>query len=130
MKEVVMYGYSKCSTCRNARKWLEAGGVKVTFKDIVEHPPGAAEITRWVALSGLPLDKFFNTSGEVYREMKLKDKLSTLSPDDKINLLSGNGKLIKRPVVTDDEQVTVGFQEAAYRSVWLGEQGASTAERK
>lgn len=125
MKEVVMYGYSKCSTCRNARKWLETAGVKVTFKDIVEHPPRAAEITRWVALSGLPLDKFFNTSGEVYREMKLKDKLSTLSPDDKINLLSGNGKLIKRPVVTDDEQVTVGFQEAAYRSVWLGEQDAS-----
>lgn len=124
MRKVVMYGYSKCSTCRNARKWLEAAGVEVDFRDIVEKPPTAAEITRWVALSGLPLDKFFNASGEVYREMKLKDKLTTLSPDDKISLLSGNGKLIKRPVVTDGKQVTVGFQEVAYRTVWLGEQGA------
>jgi len=121
MAKVVMYGYSKCGTCRNARKWLEAAGVEVEFNDLVEQPPAAEEITGWLELSGLPLDKIFNTSGEVYREMKLKDKLTNLSSAEKISLLSSHGKLIKRPVVTDGKQVTVGFQEAAYRKVWLGE---------
>ncbi|MCL6457183.1 MAG: arsenate reductase family protein [Gorillibacterium sp.] len=116
---VTLYGYTKCGTCRNARKWLEAEGVTTEFIDLVETPPTATQLRLFVEQSGLDLSKFFNTSGEVYKQLKLKDKLANLTRDEKISLLSANGKLIKRPIVTDGKRVTVGFKTEEYRKVWI-----------
>lgn len=114
----IMYWYPKCGTCRNANKWLIAHGIEAQTIDLVQHPPEKAELERLVEQSGLELNKFFNTSGELYRELQLKDKLPGMSRDDKLELLAANGKLIKRPIVTDGERVTVGFKEDEFARVW------------
>jgi arsenate reductase len=110
--------YPKCSTCRLALKSLQSKGHEVTVRDINEDTPTPAELKQLVADSGLELKKFFNTSGEVYRELGLKDKLAGLSEEEKLELLSQHGMLIKRPIVTDGKQVTVGYKEADYEQVW------------
>ncbi|GIP34359.1 arsenate reductase family protein [Paenibacillus sp. J2TS4] len=113
-----MYGYPKCSTCRNALKWLQSKGHEVTTVNVFEEPPSEEELTDLLSKSGLELKKFFNTSGEVYKEMNLKDKLGQMSVEEQIRLLASNGRLIKRPVVTDGSRVTVGFKEELYKQVW------------
>lgn len=118
MSNLKVYQYPKCSTCRSAVKWLKGQDHELTLQHIVEQPPTVEELRELVKHSGLPLKKFFNTSGEVYRELGLKDKLADLSEDEQLALLSGNGMLIKRPVVTDGKQVTVGFQTGQYEEVW------------
>ncbi|WNQ10224.1 arsenate reductase family protein [Paenibacillus aurantius] len=115
---LTLYGYAKCGTCREAKKELEAKGYDVHFHDIVESPPPVEEIRRLVETSGLPLSKFFNVSGEVYREWKLKDRLPGMNEEEKLELLASNGKLIKRPIVTDGKRVTVGFKKPDFGQAW------------
>ncbi|MES2745142.1 MAG: Spx/MgsR family RNA polymerase-binding regulatory protein [Bdellovibrionota bacterium] len=103
-----LYGYKKCSSCRDAEKVLLAHKIPYEFIDITENPPSAVELKSIVKNSGLELKKFLNTSGEVYRSMGLKDKLKNYSDDELIKLLATNGRLIKRPLLVDKTKVTVG----------------------
>ena len=91
--------YPKCSTCQKARKWLEANHLEFTERHIVEENPSYEELKEWYAESGLPLKKFFNTSGMLYKEMQLKDKLPTMSEEEQLKLLATNGMLVKRPLI-------------------------------
>ena len=103
--------YPKCSTCKKAEKWLKENGVGYTMRNIAEENPTYEELKEWHGRSGLALKKFFNTSGVLYREMKLKDKLADMSEDDQLRLLATDGMLVKRPIVVADNQVLVGFKE-------------------
>jgi len=118
MSKLKVYQYPKCGTCRNAVKWLQNEGHELELQHIFEQPPKKDELADLIAKSGLELKKFFNTSGEVYKEMNLKDKLPGLSDEEKIELLSSNGRLIKRPIVTDGSKVTVGFKAEQYQEAW------------
>lgn len=111
--------YRKCSTCIKALKWLEANGVKFEERPIVEENPTYEELKAWHEKSGLPVKKFFNTCGLVYKEMGLKDKLPTMSDDEQLKLLATDGKLIKRPLVVGDDYVLVGFKEAEWAEKML-----------
>ena len=115
---ITFYGYKKCSTCRNAEKILEAAGRKHAFVDITEAPPSKAELKRIQAQSGLPLKKLFNTSGEQYKLLGIKDKIGSLSDSEAFDLLAGNGRLIKRPLVTDGKKSTVGLDAAVFSKAW------------
>ncbi len=116
---LTFYWYPKCGTCRNAKKWLDAH--QLTYKEIhiVEHPPSRDELQQFFEKSGLELKKFFNTSGQKYRELGMKDKMSTATEDELLELLASDGMLIKRPLVTDGGKVTVGFKEEEYEKMWL-----------
>ena len=103
--------YPKCSTCQKAKKWLEGQKIKYTERHIVEDNPTYEELKEWYEKSGLMLKKFFNTSGLLYREMELKDKLPSMSEEEQLQLLSTNGMLVKRPLVITDDTVLVGFFE-------------------
>lgn len=116
--QLTVYWYPKCGTCRGAAKWLEARGYALHASDLFQQAPSASELTKVIRNSGLPLKKFFNVSGEVYKEMGLKDKLGSMSGEEQIALLASNGRLIKRPIVTDGTKVTVGFKEDEYAQVW------------
>lgn len=118
MKKLTMYQYSKCSTCRDAVKVLKSNGYEIHSIEIFDNPPDIETLSELIHLSGLEIKKFFNTAGEVYREMGLKDKLEGVSDQEKIALLSSNGRLIKRPIVTDGKQVTVGFKKDQYQDIW------------
>src|SRR5690606_38410029 len=98
---ITFYGYRKCSTCRKAEKALEAGGIPYTFRDITETPPPKTTLKKILTQSGVPLKKLFNTSGEQYKLLGIKDKLATMTEAQALELLAGNGRLIKRPLVTD-----------------------------
>ena len=113
-KRLTVYWYPKCGTCRKAKKWLDEHGVEYDLVDIVENAPDAETIRRWVEQSGLEVRKFFNTSGQVYRELGLKDKLVNMDKEEMIQLLASDGKLLKRPIVTDGHRVTVGFSEETF----------------
>lgn len=115
---VTMYGYPKCSTCVKAKKALEQHGVEVDYKHIVEETPSATTIQELHQKSGEPLKKFFNTSGQSYRSQGIKDKLPTLSEDEQYKLLASDGMLLKRPIVTDGKEVTIGFKEEMYQGKW------------
>ncbi|TMV44721.1 arsenate reductase family protein [Paenibacillus mesophilus] len=118
---VTVYLYPKCGTCRDALKSLDRKGVKPDeVVNIFETAPSAERLAEMIVKSGLGIKKFFNTSGEVYKEMQLKDKLPGMSEADMIALLASNGRLIKRPIVYDGERVTVGFKEDEYERVWKG----------
>lgn len=108
--------YPKCSTCQKAKKWLEEHKINYTERNIAENNPSYEELKEWHARSGLPLKRFFNTSGLLYKEMKLKDKLPTMSEDEQLKLLATNGMLVKRPILIDEDTVLVGFKEAEWRS--------------
>lgn len=103
--------YPKCSTCQKARKWLEERGLEFQDRHIVEQNPTKEELKAWYEKSGLPLKRFFNTSGNKYKELQLKDKLSAMSEEEQLELLSTDGMLVKRPVLVDDDFVTTGFKE-------------------
>ena len=102
--------YPKCSTCQKAKAWLEERGISYDLRGIKQDNPTVEELTAWYRKSGLPLKKFFNTSGLVYKEMKLKDKLPAMSEAEQIALLASDGKLIKRPLLISENQVLVGFK--------------------
>ena len=111
--------YPKCSTCKKAKKWLDTNNVTYTDRHIVEDNPSYDELKRWHQKSGLPLKKFFNTSGMLYKEMQLKNKLPDMSEDEQLKLLSENGMLVKRPIIVADEYVLVGFKEAEWEAKLL-----------
>ena len=106
--------YPKCSTCQKARKWLEEHGIKYTERHIVEQNPAYEELKVWYGKSGFPLKKFFNTSGLLYKEMQLKEKLPAMSEEEQLKLLATNGMLVKRPLLVNDEMVLVGFKAAEW----------------
>ncbi|MEK3881820.1 arsenate reductase family protein [Paenibacillus sp. PL2-23] len=118
--KVTIIEYPKCSTCRAAVKSLKAKGNEVTTRDIVNDTPSAKELKELLAISGMDIKKLFNTSGEVYRELGLKDKLPAMSEEEKLDLLSQHGMLIKRPIVTDGKKVTVGYKEELFEQQWGG----------
>lgn len=109
--------YPKCSTCIKAKKKLESLEISVTLRDIVLENPTKEELTSFYKKSNLPLKKFFNTSGLLYKEMNLKEKLPSMSEDEMLTLLSTNGKLIKRPLLVGDDFVLVGYKEDAYEKL-------------
>ena len=106
--------YPKCSTCQKAQKWLDAKGVAYELRNIKEQKPTADELRAWYKMSGLPLKKFFNTSGLLYQSMGLKDKLSAMSEDEALHLLATDGMLVKRPLLIGNDFVLVGFREAQW----------------
>ena len=107
--------YPKCTTCQKAQKWLEENGVAYTLRNIKEDKPSYEELAAWYAKSGLPLKKFFNTSGLLYKSLALKDKLPDMSEEEMLRLLATDGMLVKRPLLIGDGFVLVGFQEAAWK---------------
>nr|WP_295277893.1 arsenate reductase family protein [uncultured Blautia sp.] len=107
--------YPKCSTCQKAKKWLDNQGIEYTERHIVEDNPTYEELREWYQKSGLPLRRFFNTSGMLYKEMKLKDKLPEMSEEEQLKLLATNGMLVKRPLLITEDKVFVGFKEAERR---------------
>ena len=106
--------YPKCTTCQKARAWLEARGLPAEVRDIKTQNPTEAELRRWHALSGLPLKRFFNTSGLQYKALALKDKLPGMSEEEMLRLLAADGMLVKRPLLVGDDLVLVGFKEAEW----------------
>lgn len=106
--------YPKCSTCQKAKKWLDDQNLEYTDRHIVEDNPDYDELKEWYEKSGLPLKRFFNTSGMLYREMQLKDKLETMSEEEQLRLLATNGMLVKRPLIVDGDTVLTGFREAEW----------------
>ena len=106
--------YPKCSTCQKAKKWLDAKEISYEERDIKTENPTKEELTEWYKKSGLPLKRFFNTSGMLYKEMKLKDKLPEMSEDEQLTLLATDGMLVKRPLVVEGNVVLAGFKEAEW----------------
>lgn len=107
--------YPRCGTCRKAAKWLEANNMDVVSRHIVEENPTKKELSGWIDRSGLPISKFFNTAGMVYKEQNLKEKVKTASRDELLDILSSNGMVIKRPLVITDDFVLVGFNENEWK---------------
>ncbi|MDD7288294.1 MAG: arsenate reductase family protein [Evtepia sp.] len=108
--------YPRCSTCKKAQKWLEENQVPYTFRDIKEDNPTLEELKTWHAQSGLPLKKFFNTSGQLYRSMELSKKLPDMSEEEQLALLASDGLLVKRPIAVDGDKVLVGFKQADWEA--------------
>ncbi len=106
--------YPRCSTCRKAKDWLDENAPKYEFRDIKTNNPTAEELESWHTKSGLPIKRFFNTSGQLYRELGVKDKLPTMSDQEAYDLLATDGMLVKRPILVMDETVLVGFKQAEY----------------
>lgn len=106
--------YPKCSTCRKAKKWLDTHNVTYVDRHIVENNPTYDELKQWHEKSGLPLKKFFNTSGIMYKNLQLKDKLQTISEEEQLKLLATNGMLVKRPLIVDGDMVLTGFRETEW----------------
>ena len=111
--------YPKCTTCQKAEKYLKEKGVAYTMRHIKEDNPTLEELTAWYKLSGLPLKRFFNTSGMLYKELQLKDKLPTMSEEEQLKLLATDGMLVKRPLVVTDEFVLAGFKEKEWQAKGL-----------
>ena len=111
-----VYSYSKCGTCRNAIKDLEAKKIKFEVIDITENPPSKKVLKSAVKAKGL--QKVFNTSGVQYRELKIKDKIKSLTEAQAIDLLASNGRLIKRPIAVDKDKITIGFNADEYQQIW------------
>ena len=111
---MVFVNYPKCGTCRKARQFLEEKGIAFEDRNIKEQNPTAEELKVWIEKSGLPIKKFFNTSGMLYRQMELKDKLPNMSEQEMIELLATDGMLVKRPILVSEDKVLVGFRQAEW----------------
>ena len=109
--------YPKCSTCQKAKAWLDARGAAYQAHDIKQEPPTLDELRKWYKMSGMELKRFFNTSGMLYKEMKLKDRLPTMTEEEQLALLATDGMLVKRPIVVSGDRVLVGFKEKEWESV-------------
>lgn len=107
--------YPKCSTCQKAQKWLDENGVKYELRDIKLDNPNADELAKWYALSGLPIKRFFNTSGLLYKSMNLKEKLPTMTESEMLELLATDGMLVKRPLLIGEDFALTGFREAEWK---------------
>lgn len=109
--------YPKCSTCQKAQKWIDSQEIGYELRNIKEKNPSAAELKEWYQKSGLPLKRFFNTSGLVYKSMNLKEKLPNMSEEEQLELLATDGMLVKRPMLITESQVLVGFKEAEWEQL-------------
>lgn len=114
---ILFLEYPKCTTCKKAKAWLTENGVEFTERHIVENNPTEEELKEWIGKSGLPLKRFFNTSGMKYRELGLKDKLLDMTEEEQIALLATDGMIVKRPLLIGDNFVIPGFKEAAWKEV-------------
>lgn len=124
MKKLRIYEYAKCSTCRNALNFLDRNKVTYQKAAILDTPPTRAELTQMLAAQGGNLRKLFNTSGEVYREMKLGGKLDSMSVEQALGLLASNGRLVKRPFVLVGDTGMVGFNETEWKNLLAGSKGS------
>ena len=106
--------YTKCGTCQKARKWMDENNVEYIYRDIKTENPSLGELSAWYKMSGIPLRKFFNTSGQLYKSMELKNKLPDMSDEQMLQLLSTDGMLVKRPILVAEDYVLVGFKEAEW----------------
>ena len=111
--------YPGCQTCRKAKKWLEAHDMTFTDRHIADDKPGYEELKQWYEKSGLPLKKFFNTSGMLYKQMQLKDRLPDMKEEEQLQLLATNGMLVKRPILIDENRILVGFKETEWEEKLL-----------
>lgn len=111
--------YPRCSTCRKAKKWLDEHNIEYEDRDIVKNNPQKEELKKWYQKSGLPLKRFFNTSGKIYRELKLKDKLPEMTEDEQLELLATDGMLVKRPIIVTKDTVLTGFKEKEWEEKLL-----------
>lgn len=109
--------YPKCTTCQKAKKWLDEHGIEYELRDIKLENPTRSELARWYEKSGLPLKKFFNTSGLLYKSLDLKNKIPSMSDEEILSLLASDGMLVKRPILVGDGFVLVGFKEEEYESI-------------
>lgn len=109
--------YAKCSTCQKAKRWLDDHNISYTDRPIKEQNPTYEELSEWISRSGLPIKKFFNTSGQIYRAMQLKDKLPEMTEEQQIQLLASEGMLVKRPLLVSDSVILVGFREAEWQAL-------------
>ena len=114
---ILVLQYPKCSTCKKALRWLDGQGIAYESRHIVEENPTAQELEEWWKRSGLPLKKFFNTSGNLYKEQNLKDKLPQMSEQEQLQLLATNGMLVKRPLVIAEDLILVGFKEDQWQQL-------------
>jgi len=114
MKKTLFLQYPKCSTCRKAAKWLKDNNIEVESRDISVQNPTEEELSEWIKRSGLPVIRFFNTSGRIYKEQNLKETVKTSSPDELISLLASDGMLVKRPLIINDRFIIVGFNETEW----------------
>ncbi len=108
---MIIIHYPKCSTCKKAKKWLDDNSISYTERDIKTDNPSFDELKVWYTKCGMPLKKFFNTSGLIYKDMKLKDKLPAMSEDEQLKLLATDGMLVKRPLIISDKAILTGFKE-------------------
>src|SRR5690625_4830675 len=115
---LILYWYPNCSTCRKAKKWLDDQGCTYELVHLVENTPSAAELKELIVKSDLPPRRFFNTSGKVYREQNMKEKIKDATLDEMVQYLASNGMLIRRPIVTDGTKVTIGFKEETFENTW------------
>lgn len=115
---IKVYHYPQCGTCRKALKWFKDHKIEVETQHIVDDPPTKEQLRDWIRQSELGIRKFFNTSGQVYKQLNLKEKLPNMSEEEMIELLAANGKLIKRPIVVQGQDITVGFNEEQFQVVW------------
>lgn len=113
---MLFIGYSRCSTVKKARTWLENNGVKFEERDIKAENPTEDELKKWHKMSGLPIKRLFNTSGQLYRELQLKDKLPEMTDEEKYALLATDGMLVKRPILVGEDFAIFGFKEEEYRN--------------
>lgn len=109
--------YPKCSTCKKAQKWLDDNGVEYEMRNIKENNPSYEELKIWYDKSGLPLKRFFNTSGNLYKSMNLKDKLPDMDEEEQLRLLATDGMLVKRPILVTENTVLVGFKEKEWENI-------------
>ena len=120
MEPILFVEYPKCSTCKKAKKWLDEHGIEYTDRDIVKDNPQAPELKEWHEKSGLPVKRFFNTCGKLYREQNIKEKLENgLSNDECYEMLSEDGMMIKRPIIVGEDFAFTGFKEAEWEKVLL-----------
>jgi len=109
--------YPKCGTCQKAEKWMKTNGIDYTYRPIKEDNPTKEELKVWIAKSGLPVSRFFNTSGLLYKEFNMKDKVKTLSEDELMDILASNGMIVKRPILVAGDKVLVGFKEDEWNAI-------------
>lgn len=116
---LTMYWYPNCGSCKKARKWFDEHNIDYELVHIVEKTPDRATLLNLIEKSGLPARRFFNTSGKVYREQNMKDKIKDATVEEMVDYLAAEGMLIRRPIVTDGNKVTVGFKEDTFEETWL-----------
>lgn len=119
MNKILFVQYPKCSTCQKASKWLSENNISFDSRNIAIENPTINELKKWIALSGLPISKFFNTSGKLYKEGNLKDKVKIETDEQLVERLSSNGMLVKRPIIVTDQFVLVGFKEDQWKEKLL-----------